>query len=83
MASRLMLSLKKVATETTELWSLSTMGDFRRERFPTRGTTIHFASHVSDVSHGISETLPSPNEEGIELDSVPQLPRDRGSQELR
>jgi len=73
MASRLMLSLKKVSTEPMELWSLSTMGDFRRGRLPTRGT-IRFAPHE------VSGTLPPPNEEDIEFDSVSQLPPDRGSQ---
>lgn len=74
MTSRLMLSLKKVATEPTGMWSLSTMA---RER-----GTIHFASYGFGVSHEISETLPPPNEEGVELDSVSHLPRDSGSQQL-
>ena len=79
MASRLMLSLKKVATEQMGLWSLSTMGDLRRGR-PDRGT-IQFASPFGE-SYETSETLPPSNEEEIELDSVPKLPRDRGSHQL-
>lgn len=72
MTSRLMLSLKKAATEPTGLWSLETMGDHRRG-------SIQFASHVFDVSHETSESFPPPDEEGIELDFMPQIPRDRGS----
>lgn len=79
MTSRLMLSLKKVGAEPTGLWSLSTMGDLRRGGSPVDGT-IRFASHAFDISHGFSETFPPSNEEGIELDSVPKLLRDRGSQ---
>jgi len=74
MTSRLMLSLKKVATEPMGMWSLSTMG-------PGRGT-IHFASDVFDGSQGISETLPPQNEEDVELDSVPRLSRDSGPQQV-
>ena len=80
MASRLMLSLKKASTEP-DIWTLSTMGEFRMGRSPTQATTIHFASHGSDTSGEISETLPSQNEEDVELDYVPQLPRDRGSRQ--
>ena len=75
MASRLMLSLKKAATEPTELWSLSTMGDLRRGKFPEQGS-IQFTSYGFNASHGVSETLPPPNHEGVELDSMPRLPRE-------
>ena len=81
MTSRLMLSLKKVGAEPAGLWSLSTTGDLRRGRSPDDGT-VRFASNVFDVSHGFSETLPPPNEENIELDSMPKLPWDHGSQQL-
>ena len=81
MTSRLMLSLKKAATEPTGMWSLSTMGDFGRGMFSDQ-ETIQFVSHEFNVSHEISETLPPPNGEDIELDSVPQMPRDGGSQQL-
>ena len=72
MTSHLMLLLKKVATEPTGMWTLSTMA-------PERGA-IHFASYGFGVSHETSEILPPPKEEGVELDSVPQLPHDSGSQ---
>ena len=81
MTSRLMLSLKKAATEPTGMWSLSTMGDFRRGRFPGQ-ETIQFASYGFNASYEIQETLPPPNGEDIELDFMPQSPRDRGSQQL-
>jgi hypothetical protein len=73
MTSRLMLSLKKAASEPTGLWSLSTMGE--------RGT-ISFASPGIDASQGTSGGLCSPDGEDIELDFVLQLPQDRGSREL-
>lgn len=46
---------------------------------PERGA-IHFALYGFGVSHETSEILPPPKEEGVELDSVPQLPQDSGSQ---
>ena len=81
MTSRLMLSLKRAAAEPTGMWSLSAMGDFGRGMFSDRAT-IQFASCGFSVSHEISETLPPLNGEDIELDSVPQMPRDGGSQQL-
>jgi hypothetical protein len=73
MTSRIMLSLKKIATERMRLWSLSTMGE--------RGT-INFAPLGIGVSQETSEGLPPPDGEDIELDSVLRLPQDRGSREL-
>ena len=74
MTSRLMLSLKKVSVEPTGMWSLSTMG-------PGWGT-IHFASDAFGGSQEISETLPPSDEEGVELDFVPRLSRNSGSQQV-
>lgn len=72
MTSCLMLSLKKVATEPTGMWTLSAMA-------LERGA-IHFALYGFGVLHKTSEILPPLKEEGVELDSVPQLPQDSGSQ---
>lgn len=72
MASRLMLSLKKAAVEPTRPWSIETMSD------SGRATHINFASRVLGASHETLETLPFPNEEGVELDSMPRAPRNCG-----
>ena len=80
MASRLMLSLKKAASEPPELWSISTMGDFGRGGSIGDGT-LQFGSRTFDASHEISGIVPPPDEEGIELDSVPRLSQDRGSRQ--
>ncbi|KAF9643583.1 hypothetical protein BDM02DRAFT_3123236 [Thelephora ganbajun] len=80
MASRLMLSLKKAATEPNELWSFSTMANFDTERSPEDGT-IRFVSRTFDVPFEISDTTTSPNGEDIELESIPRLPRNRGSRQ--
>jgi hypothetical protein len=73
MASRLMLSLKKAAAEPTGAWSVTTMSNFSLGRPPGDGT-LYFASPTLDT-----EISAPPDEEGMELDSVPELPRNRGS----
>ena len=55
-------------------WTISTMGDFDRGGLP-EGKTPRFAPRRFDVSHEISGALAPPNGEAIELDSVPQSPR--------
>ena len=71
MTSRLMLSLKEAANETTDLWSFWSTADFGGGRL-SMGATLHFASQAFGVSHEVSEALTTLNEEGIELDYVPQ-----------
>ena len=79
MVSRLMFSLKKTVAGPAEPWSLSTIGDFGRG-MSSEGGTLSFAPQRLDASHEISGALAPPNEEVIELGSVPQLPLDSGSQ---
>ena len=69
MTSRLMLALREAATEPTDLWSFRSTADFGGGGL-SGGAGLQFASGAFDVSHEVSETLP--NEEGIELDSMPQ-----------
>jgi hypothetical protein len=73
MASRLMLSLKKASMESVRAWSLSTMSSGRQALSADR--TIRFASQVPGGSHNVVATSASTNfvEEGVELESVPQL----------
>jgi hypothetical protein len=71
MTSRLMLSLKKVASKRTGLWPLSNMGE--------RGTTSSAPLRIG-VSQETSG-VPPPDREDIELDFVFQLPRGRESRE--
>lgn len=77
MTSRLMFSLRKAAVKRTGPPTPSAMGYSDRERLPGDGT-LRFVPERTDVSHGASETLTSPNGEVMELDSVPRLLRDRG-----
>ena len=81
MTSRLMLSLNEAAIETTNMWSLSNTSDSGRARL-TEGGTLSFATLRSDVSLKTSGTCLPPSEEVGELDSVSQLPLDRGSRQL-
>ncbi|KAF9643257.1 hypothetical protein BDM02DRAFT_1545403 [Thelephora ganbajun] len=76
MASRLMLSLKKVATEPKGSWSLSTMTNpgWRVS------SDLRFVSQTFGMPHETPETPASPNEEDVELESMARLPRNRGSQ---
>ena len=69
MTSRLMLALREAATEPTDPWSFSPTADFGGGGL-SGGAGLHFALGALDMSHEVSETLP--NEEGIELDSMPQ-----------
>ena len=71
MTSRLMLSLREAATESTDMWSLRSMANFGGGG-SSGGAGLQFASGAFDVSHEVSETLTRPDEEGIELESIPQ-----------
>jgi len=62
MASRLMLSLKKAATEPNGQWSLETMNDPSSGGLAGDGG-IRFASQVPGESDEISEDPTPPNEE--------------------
>ncbi|KAF9646676.1 hypothetical protein BDM02DRAFT_3118320 [Thelephora ganbajun] len=71
MASHIMLSLKKAATDPTGPWSLATMADTDRGRSP-EGGTLRFTSWVSSGPHQVSETLNPPSEVDIEIEFVPR-----------
>jgi len=79
MASRLMISLKKAVDKGVGPWSLTTM-DCRRGG-SSEDETLDFVPWGFDTSHEISGAVAPPNEEVIELDSVPRSPWDRGSQQ--
>jgi hypothetical protein len=70
MACRLMLSLKKAASEPTGLWSLSNPSS----RGQSSGT-IQFVAPVFDTS----DTIVQPAGDDIELGDVPGSPRKSGS----
>lgn len=76
MACRLMLSLRKAASETTELWSLSNTSQGGRRR--STGGNIEFVGF--DTSCETSDSRPSPSEADVELGSLPRLPQDSGTQ---
>ena len=80
MVSRLMFSLKKAVDEQAGPWTLSTMGDFGRERSPDDGT-LRFVTQTFDGSHEISGALAPPSEGVVELDPVPQSLLDSGSRQ--
>ena len=65
MTCRLMLSLKKAASEPTATWSLS---NATVESPP--GETIEFAAPTYDVAREISGALSHPDGENIELRGV-------------
>ena len=69
MACRLMLSLKKAATEPRGLWSLS------NDRERAANETIEFVPPTFEMSCENSDTLAQPSEEDIELGVVPDSPR--------
>lgn len=69
MASRLMLSLKKVAAEPTGAWPVATMTTLSVERPPTDATP----DFTSQKLGGSCEISAPPNEEDIELASGPGL----------
>lgn len=73
MASRLMLSLRKAASEPTGLWSLSktTRGGWR-----STGGDVEFIGHHTPCE--TSDSRPSPSEADVELGSLPRLARKSG-----
>jgi len=75
MTSRFMLSLKKAVVDPEEPWSL--VADLSQGKSVLGGSVL-FRSRVPG---GLDEILgtSSPNEEGVELESVPRLPRDAGT----
>jgi hypothetical protein len=71
MATHLMLSLKKAAAEPMGSWSVATMTDVNTG-------TLHFTPQMLGAQREAS-TLS--NEGDMELESVPSLLRNRGSQQ--
>ena len=80
MASRLMLSLKKAAAESTGPRFTTTMISPSEGRVPENGTLL-FASQALDGPHETPETPTLLNEEDIELEFTPGFPRNSGSRQ--
>jgi len=70
MASRLMLSLKKAVVDSKLSWSPSVMADLGQGR-PVGG--IRFESGVPGGLDGVPGISISPNEEGVELQSLDSI----------
>ena len=73
MASRLMLSLKKDAAESTEPQTLTIVNRGK----PLEDGSLRFAPDMLSESHEATHTLPG--EEAIELESTLRVYRSRGS----
>jgi len=74
MASRLMLSLKKAATEPMGLWSLATIQETDRGA-GLQNRTLRFASHVPGESHQVLEVTGLPDDGAVELEPMSKEPR--------
>ena len=68
MASRLMLSLKKVTVQLNEPWSLDTMATIKLG-VPAEGRASYSAQRMHEGLHEIQPTLTAPNDEDIELNA--------------
>ena len=71
--AHMMISLKAAAAETTGELSLLTTTNTGNRRLPANGSqSLHFASPMLNVSHRTSGTSTTPDEENVELDSMPR-----------
>jgi hypothetical protein len=77
MACRLMLSLKKAASEPKGLWTLTNRPENEGGIF-TNATLQFVAGRPLDVSGEISDTLSPRGGEDVELEEVSQSPRSSG-----
>ena len=72
-AAHMMISLKAAAAETTGELSLLTITNTDNRRLPADGgQSLRFASPMLNVSHGTPGTSTTPDEEDVELDSIPR-----------
>ena len=69
MASRLMLSLKKAATQPKQLWSLDTMATISGGR-TLESVASYSAQRMHRGLHGTSQTPSALDEEDVELNAV-------------
>ena len=70
MIARMMISLKDSAAETTGRSYIPTITNAGNRRLPADGSqSLRFVSPMLSGLHGTSEI---PNEEGVELDSMPR-----------
>ena len=71
--THMMISLKAAAAETTGGSSLPITTNTGNRRLPADGSqSLHFVSPMLDVSHGTLGTSTTPDEEDVELDSIPR-----------